>query len=109
MGYPEGGGLSAGGRARREKLLLQAAQMFEQGIKPVRVARLLRVSTKSAYQWRRRWRAGGPVALASQGPGGAAGRLDEGLLTRLRAALDPGPAADRSRAGQPGTPGPAAA
>ena len=70
MRYSDGGGLSAEGRARREKLRLQAAQMFEQGIKPVRVSGLLRVSTKSAYQWRRRWRAGGPAALASKGPGG---------------------------------------
>ena len=93
MRYPDGGGLSAEGRARREKLRLQAAQMFEQGIKPVRVARLLRVSTKSAYQWRRRWRAGGPAALASQGPGGSACRLDEVQLGGLRAALDLGPAA----------------
>ncbi len=93
MRYPDGGGLSAEGRARREKLRLQAAQMFEQGIKPVRVARLLRVSTKSAYQWRRRWRAGGPAALASKGPGGTACRLDEVQLGRLRAALDLGPAA----------------
>ena len=53
---PDGGGLSAEGRALREMLRLQAAQKFEQRIKPVRVARLLRVSTKSAYQWRRRWR-----------------------------------------------------
>jgi len=93
MRYPDGGGLSAEGRARREKLRLQAAQMFEQGIKPVRVARLLRVSTKSAYQWRRRWRAGGEAALASKGPGGDACRLDEVQLGRLRAALDLGPAA----------------
>jgi hypothetical protein len=42
------------GRARREKLRLQAAQMFEQDVDPVQVAQLLRVSTKSAYQWRRR-------------------------------------------------------
>lgn len=67
MRYPDGGGLSAEGRGRREKLRLQAAQMFEQGIMPVRVAaRLLRVSTKSAYQWRRYWRAGG---ASVQGPG----------------------------------------
>jgi transposase len=70
MRYPDGGGLSAEGRARREKLRLQAAQMFEQGIRPVRVARLLRVSAKSSYQWRRRWRAGGPAALASKGRAG---------------------------------------
>jgi hypothetical protein len=54
MRYPDGGGLSAEGRARRAKLRLQAAQMFEQDAGPVQVTRLLRVSTKSAYQWRRR-------------------------------------------------------
>ena len=91
MRYPDGGGLSAQGRARREKLRLQAAQMFGQGVMPVQVARCLRVSTKSAYQWRRRWRAGGDAALASRGPGGAACRLDERQLARLRAALDAGP------------------
>ena len=93
MRYPDGGGLSAEGRARREKLRLQAAQMFQQGMKPVQVARSLRVSTKSAYQWRRRWRAGGDAALASKGAGGAACQLSGRQLTRLRAALDAGPAA----------------
>jgi transposase len=93
MRYPDGGGLSAEGRARREKLRLQAAQMFQQGMTPVQVARSLRVSAKSAYQWRRRWRAGGETALASRGPGGAVCRLSGGQLARLRAALDAGPAA----------------
>ena len=93
MRYHDGGGLSAQGRARREKLRLQAAQMFEQGMEPVLVARLLRVSAKSAYQWRRRWRVGGEAALASRGPGGAACRLSGRQLTRLGAALDLGPAA----------------
>jgi len=79
---------------------LQAVQMFQQGIKPVQVARLLRVSTKSAYQWRRRWRAGGEAALASKGAGGAACRLDEQQLVRLRAALDLGPAANGWREDQ---------
>ena len=65
MRYPDGGGLSAAGRARREAVRLQAAAMFEQGISAVQVARELRVSTKPAYQWRRRWRAGGDAALAS--------------------------------------------
>src|SRR5260370_231311 len=102
MGYPEGGGLSAGGRARREKLLLQAAHMFEQDIKPVRVARLLRVSTKSAYQWRRRWRAGGPAALTPKSPGGAAGRPGEGELGGVRGALGPGPAAGSLEGGEEG-------
>ena len=48
---------------------LQAAQMYGQDVSPVLVAHRLRVSTKSAYQWRRRWRAGGEAALASKGQG----------------------------------------
>jgi len=72
MRYPDGGGLTTAGRARREcvRLQLQAAHLFEQDVSPVQVARRLRVSTKSAYQWRRRWRAGGGAALASKGPSG---------------------------------------
>ena len=93
MRYPDGGGLTAEGRARREKVRLQAAQMFEQGMHPVQIARCLRVSTKSAYQWHRSWRVGGEAALASKGPGGNACKLDEDQLARLRAALDLGPAA----------------
>ena len=72
MRYPDGGGLSAAGRARRERVRLAAVAMYEQDMKPVQVAHELRVSTKSAYQWRRRWRAGGTAALASRGAGGAA-------------------------------------
>jgi transposase len=37
--------------------------MYEQDVSPVQVAHRLRVSTKSAYQWRRRWHAGGQAAL----------------------------------------------
>ena len=72
---------------------LRAAGMFEQDVSPVQVAHRLRVSTKSAYQWRRRWRAGGGAALASKGAGGAVCRLNGGQAARLRAALEGGPAA----------------
>ena len=72
---------------------LQAAQMYEHDVTPVQVAHRLRVSTKSAYQWRRRWRASGETALASKGPGGAVCRLNHAQLARLAAALDGGPAA----------------
>ena len=72
---------------------LQAAGMFEQDVSPVQVARRLRVSTKSACQWRRRWRAGGQAALVSKGPSGTVCRLDDRQVARLRAALDGGPAA----------------
>ena len=93
MRYPDGGGLPAAGRARREAVRLRAAAMFEQDVHPVVVARELRVSTKSVYQWRRRWRAGGGGALASKGPGGSGCRLNQSQLARLRAELDKGPAA----------------
>jgi transposase len=93
MRYPDSGGLSAEGRARREVVRLQAAQMFEQGAGPVQVAGQLRVSAKSAYQWRRRWLAGGQAALASRGPGGDGCRLSPAQLGKLQAALEGGPAA----------------
>jgi transposase len=72
---------------------LQAAHLFEQDVSAVQVAHRLRVSTKSAYQWRRRWRTGGEAALASKGAGGAVCRLNDGQVARLRAALEGGPAA----------------
>src|SRR5215468_11756098 len=92
-GVRGGGGLTAAGRARRENVRLQAAGMFEQDVSPVQVAHRLRVSTKSACQWRRRWRAGGLAALVFKGPGGTVCRLDDRQVARLRAALDGGPAA----------------
>src|SRR5215510_1539114 len=93
MRYPDGGGLTAAGRVRHESVRLPAAGMFEQDVSPVQVAHRLRVSTKSAYQWRRRWHAGGEAALASKGPGGEVCRLTAGQVARLRAALEGGPAA----------------
>jgi transposase len=93
MRYPDGGGLSARGRVQRERVRLEAARLYEQGVRPAQVAQRLRVSTKSAYQWRRRRRAGGDSALASKGPGGATCRLGEVQLDRLRSELARGPAA----------------
>lgn len=52
MRYPDGGGLTVAGRARREQVRLSAAAMYEHDMTPVQVAGELRVSTKSAYQWR---------------------------------------------------------
>jgi transposase len=80
------------GRVRRETVRLEAARMFEQGVAVVQVARRLRVTTKSVYQWRRAWRTGGRTALASKGPGGSSCRLSARQLDKLRAALEAGPA-----------------
>lgn len=72
---------------------MQAAEMFEQGIRPSQVAEALRVSVKSAYAWHRAWQAGGTAALASKGPAGQRCRLDEAQLQQLEAELDTGPRA----------------
>jgi putative transposase len=92
--YPDGGGLTATGRARREQVRLHAAALFDHDITPIHVAHTLRVSTKSAYQWHRRWQAGGTAALASTGPGGNPCRLSAAQQARLATELDRGPAAD---------------
>jgi transposase len=93
MRYPDSGGPPARGRAQRETVRLQAAEMFEHKMRPDEIACRLRVSTKSVYQWRRRWRAAGAAGLASHGPGGALCRLTPHQLTRLTSELDRGPAA----------------
>ncbi|GGV96736.1 hypothetical protein GCM10015535_66720 [Streptomyces gelaticus] len=72
---------------------MQAAELFEQGTKPLEVARRLRVSGKSAYQWQQLRREGGASALASRGPSGSRCRLSPRCLEKLAAYLDQGPAA----------------
>ncbi|MEU3216710.1 helix-turn-helix domain-containing protein [Streptomyces sp. NPDC006971] len=93
MRYADGGGLTAAGRERREVVRMQAAGLFEQGIKPPEVAQRLRVSRKSAYQWYQLWRDGGEQTLASRGPGGSRCRLSPRCLEKLAAYLEQGPAA----------------
>jgi transposase len=93
MRYPDSGGLSARGRVLREKVRLQAAAMFEQKMRPEQIAARLRVSTKSVYQWRRRWKTDGVAGLVSRGPGGATCRLSDQQLARLKTELGRGPAA----------------
>jgi transposase len=93
MRYSDGGGLSGRGRERRELVRMQAAQMFEQGVRPSRVAGELRVSVKSACAWHRAWQAGGAAALASKGPAGQSCRLSAQQLQRLESELEAGPGA----------------
>lgn len=93
MRYPDGGGLTAPERARREQVRVQAADLFEQAVAVPEVARRLRVTVKSAYAWQRAWREGGVEALASRGTGGAQCRLDAAQLARLEQELHAGPAA----------------
>jgi putative transposase len=91
--YPDGGGLTAEGRARREAVRLQAAALFAKNVPVPEIARRLRVSHNAVYVWRRRWLADGEVGLASKGPSGATCHLTDEQLDQLAAALDEGPAA----------------
>jgi hypothetical protein len=49
---PDGGGLTAEERARREQVRLAAAELTETGVSDREVARRLRVSRMSANRWR---------------------------------------------------------
>jgi transposase len=93
MRYPDGGGLTAAERARREQVRLAAADMIEAGASDPEVARRFRVSRMSANRWRRDLAAGGRAALASKGAGGAKCKLSPARLGELEAVLDAGPAA----------------
>ncbi|MET8624644.1 winged helix-turn-helix domain-containing protein [Kitasatospora sp. NPDC004669] len=84
--------MTAAGRERREAVRIQAAELFEQGVKPPEVARRLRVSPKSAYQWHQLWREGGVEALTSRGPSGSRCRLSPRCLEKLAVYLEQGPA-----------------
>ncbi|WP_205650736.1 winged helix-turn-helix domain-containing protein [Actinoplanes solisilvae] len=93
MRYGDGGGVDQVERVRREQVRQQAAELFAAGVPPLAVAQRLEVSTKSAYQWRRAWVAGGAQALVSKGASGPDPKLSEQQLVRLRERLERGPAA----------------
>jgi transposase len=91
--YPDGGGLTAEERARREQVRLAAAEWIEEGASDREVAARLRVTRMSANRWRRALAVGGRPALVSKGPGGARCRLSPAQLAELAELLDAGPAA----------------
>src|SRR5213076_878 len=93
MRYPDGGGLTAAERARREQVRLAAADLMEAGASDREVARRFRASRMSANRWRRALAAGGRAALASKGAGGARCKLSAAQLRQLEAVLDAGTAA----------------
>ncbi|MGH3274837.1 MAG: winged helix-turn-helix domain-containing protein, partial [Streptosporangiaceae bacterium] len=93
MRYPDGGGLTAAERARREQVRLAAAELIEAGASDRELAKYFRVSRMSATRWRRALAAGGKQALASKGAGGARCKLTPAQLRELQTVLDAGPAA----------------
>jgi transposase len=92
MRYPDGGGLDADERARREQVRSAAADLIEDGASDREVARRFRVSRMPANRWRRAPAAGGRAALASRGAGGAKCKLTPAQLRELETVLDAGPA-----------------
>ena len=92
MRYPDGGGLDADERARREQVRLAAAELIETGASDREVARRFRVSRMSANRWRRALSAGGRTGLASRGAGGAKCKLTPAQLRELETVLEAGPA-----------------
>lgn len=93
MRYPDGGGLSVQGGAKREAVRMRAVEWFAQQVPVAEIAARLRVSVNAVYVWRRRWKFGGRAALVSKGAGGSSCRLDQARLQRLADALEQGPAA----------------
>src|SRR6266550_6406521 len=93
MRYPDGGGLTAAERARREQVRLAAADLIEGGASDREVARQFRVSRMSANRWRRALAAGGRAALASKGADGARCKLSPAQLRELETVLAAGPGA----------------
>src|ERR1700755_2938173 len=93
MRYPDGGGLDAAERARREKVRLEAADLIEAGVGDREIAKRFRVSRMSVNRWRRALAAGGREALASKGAGGAQCKLSPAQVAELEAVLEEGPAA----------------
>src|SRR6266516_5222159 len=93
MRYPEGGGLTAAERARREQVRLAAADLIEAGASDREVAKRFRVTRMSANRWRRVLACGGRAALASKGPGGGPCKLSPAQVRELEAVLEAGPAA----------------
>jgi transposase len=93
MRYPDGGGLTAAGRARREAVRLQAAELFAQDVPVSEIAERLRVSQNAVYVWRRRWCTNGEAGLVSKGSSGADCQLSLEQQDQLAAVLRAGPAA----------------
>jgi transposase len=91
--YPDGGGLDAAERARRERVRLAVAEMIEAGASDQEIAKHFRVSRMSVNRWRRALAACGREALASEGAGGAQCKLTAAQVAELEAVLEEGPAA----------------
>jgi Homeodomain-like domain-containing protein len=83
MRYPDGGGLDAAERARREKVRLAAAELTEAGASDREIARRFRVPRMPVNRWRRAPACGGRAALGPEGAGGATCKLTPAQVAGL--------------------------
>ena len=94
MRYPDGGGLDAAERARRERVRLAGGGADRgRGQRPGDREAVPGVADVGVNRWRRALAAGGRAALASKGAGGAQCKLTPAQVAELEAVLDAGPAA----------------
>jgi hypothetical protein len=89
MRYPQGGGLTAERRAFRERIRLEAAELFAVGQASAVIAKELRASVRSVQRWRPAWQDDGPDALRSKGPASLP-KLSAELFAVLEQELDKG-------------------
>jgi transposase len=73
---------------------LQAAEMFEAGMRQVDVVRQLQVSAQTASRWYASWRHGGRDALIGAQRLGRTARLSDEQLAQVESALSAGPKAN---------------
>ena len=93
MRYPDGGGLDAAERARRERVRLAAAEMIEAGAGDREVAKRFRVSRMSVNRWRRAWRRAAGKRWRRRVRAGRSASCTDAQVAELEAVLDAGPAA----------------
>lgn len=89
MRYAQGVGLTAERRVFRERVHLEAGEMFAASCESTLVAKVLRVHVRSVQRWRREWTAHGGAGLVSKGPASLP-KLSDKLFAKLEAALDLG-------------------
>jgi transposase len=73
--------------ATEQRRRVSAARLFEQGLTPAAVSRVLGVSRQAATRWHQAWRTGGVKALRGAGRTGRSAKLAGDKLCRLEATL----------------------